>query len=338
MESVVDYSLIWAVIIVTGVMIYVILDGFDLGIGALFLLLRNHSWRDRAMNSVAPVWDGNETWLVLGGGGLFAAFPQAYALLLPALYMPILFMLTALILRGVAFEFRFKAERSRFIWDWAFSAGSIAAGFFQGMILGSVVQGLEVQAGHYVGGSFAWLTPFSLFCGAAVVIGYALLGCGWLIIKTSGELQQQCWAYGRRLLPLMLLAIGVVSLWTPYAEPAIRERWFTLPNFYYLSQIPLVTFILALITGYSLHRQRRELIPFIGTIGLFLLSYIGLLVSVYPYAVPRVLTFQQAAAHPSSLQFALVGVVILLPVILGYTFLNYRVFKGKVDEQSGYGH
>lgn len=333
-----DYALIWAIIIVSGVMIYVILDGFDLGIGALFLLLPRSGWRDRAMNSIAPVWDGNETWLILGGGGLFAAFPKAYALLLPALYLPVLLMLTALILRGVAFEFRFKAERSQFIWDWAFAGGSIAAGFFQGVILGTVVQGLDIDITRYGGNGLSWFNGFSLFCGLAVVIGYALLGCGWLIIKTSGGLQARCWRYGQLLLPILLLTILAVSLWTPYVEPAIRERWFSLPNFYYLSQIPLITFILALITGYSLYRKRREYVPFFGTIGLFLLSYCGLLVSVYPYAVPRIMSFHQAAADPSSLKFALVGVVILLPVILVYTAMNYRVFRGKVDGADGYGH
>lgn len=333
-----DYATVWALIIVTGVMIYVVLDGFDLGIGALFPFLPNADWRDRAMNSIAPVWDGNETWLILGGGGLFAAFPKAYALLLPALYLPVFLMLTALILRGVAFEFRFKAERSQFVWDWAFAAGSTTAGFFQGVILGTVVQGIEVEAGHYAGGGFAWLNAFSLFCGVAVVLGYSLLGCAWLILKTSDTLQQRCWHYGQRLLPAVLLCIVLVSLWTPYAEPAIRERWFSLPNFYYLSQIPLATLIIALLTGYSLYRRKRETLPFIGTIGLFLISYLGLLVSIYPYAVPRALSYQEAAAAPASLKFALVGVVVLLPMVLGYTVMNYRVFKGKVDSQGGYGH
>lgn len=333
-----DYAAIWALIIVTGVMIYVVLDGFDLGIGILFPTLHKAQWRDHAMNSIAPVWDGNETWLVLGGGGLLAAFPKAYALLLPALYMPIFFMLTALILRGVAFEFRFKAERSQFIWDWAFSAGSAAAAFFQGVILGTVVQGMELEAGQYVAGGFAWFNLFSLFCGLAVMVGYALLGCGWLIMKTSGELQQQCWRYGRRIFPALILAITVVSLWTAFSEPDIRERWFSLPNFYWLSQIPLVTFILTLMIAYSLKREKRESLPFIGTIGLFLLSYLGLLVSVFPYAVPRVMSFHEAAAAPASLQFSLVGVVILLPIILIYTAINYRVFKDKVDQQAGYGH
>ncbi|GAB4199522.1 MAG: cytochrome d ubiquinol oxidase subunit II [Wenzhouxiangellaceae bacterium] len=333
-----DYASIWAALIALGVMIYIVLDGFDLGIGILFPWLGGDAQRDHAMNSIAPVWDGNETWLVLGGGGLLAAFPQAYALLLPALYIPILLMLSALILRGVAFEFRFKAGRSRFLWDASFTIGSLAAAVFQGMILGTVVQGLEVETGVYAGGNFAWLSLFSLFTGVAVAAGYALLGSAWLIMKTGGELQQRCWRFGRWLLPVMLASIAAISLWTPIIEPEIRQRWFSLPNFYYLSQIPLVTFVIGLATAYSLYRKRHEWLPFVGTIGLFLLAYAGLLVSVYPYVVPRVLTYHEAAAAPSSLKFALVGMVVLLPVALAYTVLNYRVFRGKVDAADGYGH
>jgi cytochrome d ubiquinol oxidase subunit II len=228
-----DLTLVWAVIIVSGVAVYVILDGFDLGLGILFPFAPSDRDRDIMMRSIAPVWDGNETWLVLGGAGLFAAFPKAYAALLSALYLPLMLMLFALICRGVAFEFRFKAERSRSLWDISFSLGGWLAAFCQGVIVGAIVQGIPLSGGQYAGGPWDRLTPFSLFTGLALVAGYALLGATWLIMKTVGDLQRWSYRVARRMLPLVLLGVAAVSVWTPLAEPAIASRWFSLPNLYY---------------------------------------------------------------------------------------------------------
>lgn len=328
--------LIWMLVISFGVIMYVVLDGFDLGIGILFPWARSHDHRDLMMNSVAPVWDGNETWLILGGAGLFAAFPLAYSVLLPALYIPIMLMLTALIFRGVSFEFRFKAHQSRFLWDISFSVGSFCAAFCQGMILGAVVQGIEVANHAYAGGAFDWLTPFSLLCGLSVVIGYALLGATWLVMKTEAELQHWSTRAARWLLPTLLLSIAGVSIWTPMTQPAIAERWFSLPNFYWLSQVPFITFLLAAACWYSLRRRKYDALPFWFSIGLFVLSYIGLVISLWPYIVPRAITLWEAAAPPATQLFVLVGVLILLPLILTYTIIGYKVFAGKVKPGEGY--
>ena len=326
---------IWVCIIAAGVAIYVVLDGFDLGIGILFPFAKSHEHRDLMMNSVAPVWDGNETWLVMGGVGLLAAFPKAYAILLSGLYIPIMLMLTALIFRGVSFEFRFKAQRSRFLWDAAFSLGSMLTALCQGITLGAVVQGLKVADGHYAGGAFDWLTPFSLFTGVAVMAGYALLGSSWLIMKTEGRLQDWCYRMARLTLFLMLAAITVVSLWTPYTQPAIRARWFSLPNFFYLSQVPFLTFLLAAGCWYAL-RSRRTNTPFYCSVGLFFLAYLGLSISLWPYIVPRALTYEDAASPASSQLFALVGFAVIVPIILGYTVAGYYIFSGKVKAGEHY--
>lgn len=328
--------LIWVILIATGVAVYVILDGFDLGIGILFAFSRGHEHRDLMMNSVAPVWDGNETWLVMGGAGLLAAFPVAYSILLSALYVPLMFMLTALIFRGISFEFRFKAHKSRFLWDIAFSAGSLLAAFCQGMTLGAVVQGFKVVDGHYAGGLYVWLSPFTVLTGLAVVVGYALLGATWLIMKTEGALQARNYRAARRILPVMLLAIVGVSIWTPFLQPAIRERWFSVPNFYYLSQVPFITFLVAVACWYTLKRARHAHAPFLCSIGLFLLSYIGLIISIWPYIVPRAITFEEAASPASSQLFLLVGFIIVMPFIAGYTVMGYRIFSGKVRAGKGY--
>lgn len=327
--------LIWVCIIAAGVSIYVVLDGFDLGIGILFPFARSHAHRDLMMNSVAPVWDGNETWLVMGGVALLAAFPKAYAILLSALYIPIMLMLIALIFRGVSFEFRFKAHSSRYLWDAAFSLGSMLTAFCQGLTLGAVVQGFQVVDGAYAGGAYDWFTPFSVFTGFAVIAGYALLGSSWLIMKTEHDLQTWSYKAAQRCLFLMLSAVAVVSLWTPFMQPAIRERWFSLPNFFYLSQVPFATFLLATGCWYALHRRFHSA-PFFCSVGLFLLAYLGLIISIWPYIVPRALTYEEAASPPSSQLFVLVGFVIIVPVILGYTAFGYRIFSGKVKAGDHY--
>jgi cytochrome d ubiquinol oxidase subunit II len=330
-----DLPLIWAGIIAIGVIMYVIMDGFDLGVGILFPLARSDADRDVMMNSVAPIWDGNETWLVLGGTSLFAAFPVAYAVLLPAFYLPLLVMLLALIFRGVAFEFRFKSRRNRHWWDRAFAFGSMAATFSQGVVLGGFIRGVEVVDRAYAGSALAWLSPFALFCGLALMAGYAMLGAGWLIGKTEAPLQ--VWAYGKMRAAglLTLAAVAIVSLWTPLIHAEIAARWFTWPNLLYLSPVP----ILVLLVGWRLHRaieRHEQWTPFLLTLALFVLSYAGLAISLFPYVIPPGITIWDAASPRSSQLFLLVGTVVLLPIILTYTFYNYWVFRGKVTVDSGY--
>ncbi|HZD26479.1 MAG TPA: cytochrome d ubiquinol oxidase subunit II [Alphaproteobacteria bacterium] len=331
----IDLPLIWGAIIALGVLIYVVLDGFDLGVGILFPWAPLKAQRDIMMNSVAPVWDGNETWLVLGGTALFGAFPAAYAALLPAFYMPLIIMLLALIFRGVAFEFRFRDGRHRGGWDLAFTSGSVVATFAQGVVLGAFIQGVEVHNGAFAGGSLDWLTAFSLMTGCGLVAGYALLGATWLILKTEGALQEMAYAWARRLLLLVLFFVALVSLWTPLEHEAIAARWFTWPNLLWLSPVPIVTAATAGGLWLGLER-RRELTPFLLAIALFALSYLGLGVSLWPYVVPRALTIWQAASPAGSQIFILVGVLLLLPLIIGYTAYAYRVFRGKVRSGEGY--
>jgi cytochrome d ubiquinol oxidase subunit II len=327
--------LIWAALIGTAVAMYVILDGFDLGIGILFPFVREEEDRDVMMNSVAPFWDGNETWLVLGGGGLWVAFPTAYAVIMPAFYLPVIGMLLALVLRGVSFEFRWVAKPAHLMWDIAFAGGSIVAAFLQGVILGGLLQGVEVVNRQYAGGPFDWLTPFSIFVGLAVVAGYALLGATWLVMRTSGPAH----AFGRRMGTLLVVAVlaamAVVSLWTPLAIERIATRWFSLPNLFYLWPIPLVTALVGYLIFVWL-RRGDDVKPFIGSVVLFLLGYCGLVISTWPYLVPPHLTFWDTAAAPASQLFLLVGTVFLLPVILGYTVFVYWMFRGKIGPGEGY--
>ena len=326
---------IWAGLIGTAVAMYVILDGFDLGMGILFPFTRREEKRDVMMNSVAPFWDGNETWLVLGGGGLWVAFPKAYAVIMPALYLPVIGMLLALVFRGVSFEFRWVAKPRHHAWDLAFAGGSIVAAFLQGVILGSLIQGIEVVDGQYAGGVFDWLTPFSIFTGLAVVAGYGLMGATWLIMRTTGPTQE----LGRRVAPallgLVLVAMAVVSVWTLLTVDRIAERWFSLPNILFLWPVPLATAAV----GYLVWRwviEGREGLPFVGTVVLFLLGYLGLAISTVPYLVPPHLTFWDTAAAPESQIFVLLGTIFLLPLVLGYTAFVYWGFRGKVGPGEGY--
>jgi cytochrome d ubiquinol oxidase subunit II len=327
--------LIWAALIGTAVAMYVILDGFDLGVGILFPSARSERERDQMMNSVAPFWDGNETWLVLGGGGLWVAFPQAYAVIMPALYLPVIFMLLALIFRGVAFEFRWPAQTSKKYWNIAFTSGSILAAFFQGVILGGLIQGINVKNGQFAGGPFDWLTPFAMLAGLGVVAGYGLLGATWLNLRTEGPVAQRARRQAKVLLAAVLAAMAIVSLWTPLEFERIAARWFTTPNIYYLWPVPLLTAAAA----YLLWRwidEGREGPPFLAAIALFLLGYLGLVISNFPYLVPPTLTIWQTAAAPASQIFMLIGTVFLLPIILGYIVFVYWLFWGKVREGEGY--
>ncbi|PTS85309.1 cytochrome d ubiquinol oxidase subunit II [Pseudomonas sp. HMWF032] len=332
----IDLSLIWAVIIAFGVMMYVVMDGFDLGIGILFPFVKSEGERDVMMNTVAPVWDGNETWLVLGGAALFGAFPLAYAVVLSALYLPLIFMLLGLIFRGVAFEFRFKAKAAkRHLWDKAFIGGSLTATFFQGVALGAYIDGFKVVDRVYVGGALDWLTPFSLFCGLALIAAYALLGCTWLIMKTEGRLQQQMHDLARPLVFVLLGVTGIVSLWTPLAHADIAERWFSLPNIFWFMPVPL----LVLLCTWALLRavaRNANYSPFLLTLTLIFLGYSGLGISLWPNIIPPSISIWDAAAPPQSQGFILVGALFIIPFILMYTAWSYYVFRGKVTEEDGY--
>ncbi|WP_425106194.1 cytochrome d ubiquinol oxidase subunit II [Ancylobacter sp.] len=326
---------IWSLLLAVAIAMYVVLDGFDLGMGILFPFAASETEKDQMMSSVAPFWDGNETWLILGGGGLLVAFPLAYSIVMPALYLPVIFMLLALVFRGVAFEFRHVADTSRFLWNIAFAGGSTLAAFFQGVLLGGFVQGIKVENNAFAGGPLDWLTPFALLCGVGVVAGYALIGCVWLVMKTDGAAAARARARAKLLLPAVLVFMGIVSLWTPIAFPRIAERWFTTPNLFYLAPVPLLTLVLAYAVWRWLEKGHDNL-PFFGVIGLFLLGYLGIGVSIFPYLVPPSLTVWETAAAPASQVFMLIGTIFMLPVILGYIAFVYWLFRGKVREGEGY--
>ncbi|MBX9710402.1 MAG: cytochrome d ubiquinol oxidase subunit II [Xanthobacteraceae bacterium] len=330
-----DIATVWAFIIAFAVFAYVAMDGFDLGLGMLFSLFSKKEDRDVMMNTVAPVWDGNETWLVLGGGGLMAAFPLAYSVLMPALYTPIIAMLIGLVFRGVAFEFRWRVDADCNRWDIAFAGGSLIATLAQGIALGAILQGIRVDGRHYGGGWWDWLTPFSLLTGAALVAGYGLLGATWLVMKTEGGLRDEAYRLSRWLLLATLIAIGAVSLATPFLEAEYWRRWFAWPNIILTAPIPLAVAGVTLLLLRSL-ADKQDYRPFFLSLTLFGLSYAGLGVSMWPYIVPRSITIWQAAAPDSSLNFMIVGIAILVPIILAYTGWAYWVFRGKVQAGSGY--
>jgi len=335
MSGVIDIATVWAFIIAFAVFVYVVMDGFDLGLGILFPLFPAKADRDTITNTVAPVWDGNETWLVLGGGGLMAAFPLAYAVLLPALYTPIIAMLVGLIFRGVAFEFRWRTRAERNRWDVAFSGGSWLAALAQGIALGAILQGVHVEGRQYAGGWWDWLTPFSLLTGASLVVGYALLGATWLILKTEGELREKAYHLSWYLLFAMLAAIAAVSLATPLLTIEYAQRWFTWPNTVFTAPVPIAVAAVTVLLLKNL-AEKRDGRPFLLSLLLFLLSYAGLGISMYPYIVPQSITIWQAAAPRNSQLFMLVGVAVLIPLILAYTGWAYWVFRGKVRPESGY--
>jgi cytochrome d ubiquinol oxidase subunit II len=336
LESFVDLPLVWYGLIATAIFLYVLLDGFDLGVGVLFPFAPSDRCRDRMMNSIAPFWDGNETWLVLGGGGLFATFPLAYAVMMPALYLPVIMMLLGLIFRGVAFEFRFKAEgRSRSIWDAAFHFGSLAAAFMQGAILGAAVQGIKVQGRSFAGGPFDWLNAYSVMTGVAVVFGYALLGATWLVMKTEDETQDWARRSASYTIGYVAMFLAVVSISMPIMNTQIRTLWFSLPNFFFLLPIPIASLIMLITIWHDL-RAGREYRPFFLSYGVFLTGYLGIAISTWPYVVPFEITFRQAAAAPESQSLLLIGTVFLLPVVLAYTAYCYYVFRGKASHESTY--
>ena len=328
-----DLPLVWGVLIATTVFLYVLLGGYDLGCGILFPFAPSNKCRSRMMNSIAPFWDGNETWLVFGGGGLFVAFPVAYAILLPALYLPIVLMLMGLILRGVAFEFRFKAsKKDRKLWDIAFHGGSLLATLMQGIILGNFVQGVEVDGRSFAGGALDWANGFAIFTGVSLIFGYALLGATWLIMKTEGETQKWAFSAARYVSLFVAVAMFVVSMAMPFMDVRVFDLWFSVPNVYYLLPVPLLTLCVFMVLWRDLYRKTREVRPFLLSLALFLLGYVGLGVSLYPWIVPFEFTLWDAAAASTSQSIVLIGAVLFLPVILVYTAYCYYVFRGK----SGY--
>ena len=327
MEQPIDLVIIWAGIIGFAMMMYVLMDGFDLGQGILYPFAPDDHARDVMMNSVAPVWDGNETWLVLGGTGLLAAFPLVYSVLLPALYIGVFFMLAGLIFRGVAFEFRFKANSTRYIWDWAFAGGSFVATFAQGAVVGAYVQGFETNNLVYVGGAFDWLTPFSVVTGLGLVAGYALLGSTWLIMKTEGELQQWAYKITPILLILVLAVFVLISVYTPFVDNNVLNRWFNGISIIWL--LPILALACALWLFRAVKKQ-REGQPFIASMGLFLFTYLGLLASKWPYIVPPDHTLWDAASAYESQLFLLLGALFVIPIIISYLAWSYWVFRGKV--------
>lgn len=325
-----DITVIWALIIVAATFIYVVLDGFDLGIGILFPTFRVGHDRDTAMNSIAPLWDGNETWLVMGGGGLLAAFPLAYSLILSSLYAPIIAMLLALVFRGVAFEFRWRDPAHRQYWDFAFAGGSLVATLMQGIVLGALLQGVQVEGRTYAGGWWDWLTPFSLLTGLCLVIAYALLGATWLVMKCEGDLQRHARALAWWLGGATLLSIGIVSLATLYLNADYFAKWLTYPNILWVAPVPILVGLASLAFSRSL-RAGHERAPFLLTLFVFLLCFVGLGISIYPYVIPGEVTIWEAATERSAQVFMLVGTALVLPVILGYTAWSYWVFRGKVN-------
>ncbi len=327
---------IWTAILGIGVFLYVLLDGFDLGVGILYGFAPDTPSRNLIMNSVAPVWDGNETWLILGGVALLAAFPLAFVIIIPAVYFPVAIMLLALVFRGVAFEFRFRDAAHRTFWDHGFAAGSTVATFAQGVVLGAFIQGFQVDGRHFVGSSTDCFTPFSLLTGVALVFGYALLGSGWLVIKTEGALQDWARRHGRWCLMGVLACIAAVSIWTPLVQPQIAARWFAWPNTALLLPVPLATAALAWVAWRSLRRGASTYAPFLAAVGLFLVSYLGIAISLWPMIVPYQYTLWEAASSPKTQAFMLVGTLVLLPVILLYTSWSYWVFRGKVRADIGY--
>ncbi len=336
-SSTINLPLIWGMLIGTAIFLYVLLDGFDLGIGILFPFAPSDNCRSKMANSMAPFWDGNETWLVLGGGGLFAAFPLAYSILLPAFYIPIIIMLLGLIMRGVAFEFRFKAEgNARRLWDYAFHLGSLAAAVCQGMILGAFVEGVEVDGRNFSGGPFDWASGFSVMTGIALVFGYALLGATWLVMKTDDI--TQLWA--RKVASYTLGFVGIFMTLVSIAMPFLNERvssfWFSTPNIYYLLPIPLITMLLFLLLWRDLHQKAREYRPFLLSMAIFLMGYLGLALSIFPWIIPFHYTLWDAAASGPGLSLMLVGTVPLLPLILSYTGYCYYIFRGKTGHEHRY--
>lgn len=331
----IDLAFVWAGIIAFGVIMYVILDGFDLGIGILSLFVKTDSDRDLMISTIMPVWDGNETWLVFGGAALYGAFPRAFSEILPAAYLPIFIMVLALLFRGVAFEFRLKATWSKKIWDYAFFGGSLLAIIMQGELLAMFVQGFTMTVNGHVVANVPWINPFGIFCGIALVIGYSLLAADWLIIKTEGRLQEFCYNVAHKTQYLLALCALVVSLWSPFLAPEIFAKWFNTEYIYLLAIFPAIT-MYAVYRHWRSIKYKIEAEPFRWAILVFIMCYAGFAYSCYPYIVPRAITYTEAAAADNSLLFLTYGAIVMLPALLYYTYYSYKVFSGKVTQKLEY--
>lgn len=333
----IDLPLIWAIIIAFGLMMYVVMDGFDLGIGIVFPFVSEREDRDMMVNSIAPVWDGNETWLVLGGAALFAAFPLAYSLILSALYLPLFAMLAGLIWRGVSFEFRFKAaERHKKFWDRAFSAGSYIAAFFQGVALGAFIDGFSTDGQVFTGGALDCFTAFSVFTGFGVLVAYALLGSTWLVMKTTNRLQRKMRDVSVWMSIALLFVIITVSVWTPFSHQAIFDRWLISWNFVYFAPVPVLVLGATWLQLRVLQKREPNAVPFLLSLLVIFLGYTGLAISVWPNIVPPSISIWDAAAPAESMGFTLVGTLFIMPFILVYTAWSYYVFRGKTQQGESY--
>ncbi|WP_153479443.1 cytochrome d ubiquinol oxidase subunit II [Segnochrobactrum spirostomi] len=335
MDIILSFVPVWTIIIAVGIFLYVLLDGFDLGVGILYGFEPDLRSRNIVMNSIAPVWDGNETWLVLGGVALLAAFPLAFAIIIPALYFPVLVMLLALVFRGVAFDFRFRDTENKTFWDHGFFYGSATAAFAQGVMLGAFIQGFKVEGRVFTGTSFDFLTPFSVLTGIALMFGYALLGAGWLILKTEGDIEARARRRGRLCLLGVVVSMAIVSIWTPLMNANVSHRWFSWPNILFLAPVPIAAAAVAFGVWRALTGASQSG-TFVGAVGLFVLAYLGIAISLWPFIVPHTFTLWEAASSNSTQAFLLVGTLFLLPVILVYTSWSYWVFRGKVRADIGY--
>ncbi len=327
--------LIWGGIIAFGVIMYVLLGGFDIGIGILSIFFREESERDLLVSTILPVWDGNQTWLVFGGAALYGAFPLAFSTLLPMLYIPIFIMVISLLFRGISFEFRLKAIKTKKLWDACFFLGSVLAAAMQGMVLGAFVQGVAPDSHDPTQIIFHWFNPFSFMCALGLICGYVLLGVDYLIIKTQGPLQEKCFFIAKKMQYLIVAGFIVVSVWSPFLDTTIWQRWFNPIYMPFLAILPLLALVFFMTHRWAL-QNKKEHLPFWCVIGMFLMCYFGLIISIYPYIVPRQITYVAAAADHSSLIFMLVGACVMLPPLLLYTWHAYKIFEGKVTEKIGY--
>lgn len=330
-----DLAFVWAGIIAFGIIMYVILDGFDLGIGILSIFVKSDEDRDLMISTIMPVWDGNETWLVFGGAALYGAFPRAFSEILPAAYLPIYIMVLALLFRGVAFEFRLKATWSKKLWDYSFFGGSLLAILMQGELLAMLIQGFTLTNEGHVVANVSWLNPFGIFCGIALTIGYTLLAADWLIIKTIGRLQEFCYKVAGYSQYLLAACALIVSVWTPLISPEIFYKWFDVARMPYLAVFPAIT-LYAVYRHYVALIKKEEKLPFRYAILVFIMCYLGFAYSCYPYIVPRAITYMEAAAEDQSLLFLTYGAVAMLPALLYYTYYSYKVFRGKVTQKLEY--
>jgi len=323
----------WVTLLAISILLYVLLDGFDLGVGMLFALTRSETNRNAMMAAVVPIWDGNETWLVVTAVILWGAFPIAYSILLSAFYLPLLVMLAGLILRGVAFEYRYKTTRMRWLWNWSFAGGSFAASFIQGLTVGALVKGLPVANGEYAGGEFGWFSLFAVLCGLGLCIGYALLGACWLVKKSEGELRERAYRLVPYLAVGLLVFLVVVFAYALAENLRVLGRWLERP---YLFIFPVIGALCVAVLAFSV-RYRRDDLPFPMVVVIFVAAFGTLAISFWPYIIPFVLTVYEAAAPESSLAFMFWGEgLFIFPLLLLYTAINYSVFRGKVSSTDGH--